>query len=188
MTLEMTYLCACNGLTETEEESQVAVNALVALKLAGSLDTLPGRRDLDEHTVLGDALGRVELNELLGLGLGGLFVKGQAGIDLGGDTAGHDLENLGSKRDELRKNNQREPAVLNSPTYDVVCRGLDEVVARLTARLCLRDSCVDDLRVGRLASSSQNHCTSSKQHTPRSCTALTRRVGGRILGLVDTNA
>ena len=62
-------LCASDSLAETEEEREIAVNAVVALELAGSLDTLPGRGDLDQDAVLGNANRLVERDELLGLGM-----------------------------------------------------------------------------------------------------------------------
>ena len=96
-----TGLGASNSLSETEEESEVAVNVVLSLKLAGSLDTLPCGRNLDKNAVLGDADRLVESDELLGLRLGGLLVEGQAGIDLSGDTAGDDLEDLLAELDEL---------------------------------------------------------------------------------------
>ena len=79
------------------------MDTLVALKLARSLDTLPSRGDLDEHTLLLDANGLVESDELLGLGLGSLLVEGKAGINLSRDTSGDDLEDLLSELNELKK-------------------------------------------------------------------------------------
>lgn len=98
---KITYLCTCNCLAETKEQGQVAVNAFIALQFAGSLDTLPGGGNLDEDTLLVDTLGLVELDELLGLGLGGLLVKGQAGINLGRDAARYNFEDLCAKCDKL---------------------------------------------------------------------------------------
>ena len=77
------------------------MDAVVTLELARSLDTLPSRSDLDEDALLLDADGLVERDELLGLGLGALLVKGQAGVDLGGHTARDDRENLLAELDEL---------------------------------------------------------------------------------------
>lgn len=50
-----------DGLDGREDEGQVAVDAVLALEDVGGLDTLPGGGDLDEDTVLGDALRFVEL-------------------------------------------------------------------------------------------------------------------------------
>jgi hypothetical protein len=50
-----------NSLAQREHEGQVGVDAVVALENLGSLDTLPGRGNLDQDTVLGDALLLVEL-------------------------------------------------------------------------------------------------------------------------------
>lgn len=90
-----------NGLAEAEQEREVAVDAVVALELARSLDTLPGRRDLDEDALLLDAERLVEGNELLRLRLGRLLVEGQTSVDLGGDTAGDDLQDLLAELDKL---------------------------------------------------------------------------------------
>ena len=77
------------------------MNAFVTLELAGSLNTFPGRRDLDEDTFPLDSDGLVKRDELFGLGLGPFLVKGETGIDFGGDTAGNDGKNLFAKFDEL---------------------------------------------------------------------------------------
>lgn len=71
-----TSLGAGNCLTETEEEREVAVNAIVTLKLPSSLDTLPRRCDLDEDTLFLHTNTLVQRNQLLGLGLGSFLVKG----------------------------------------------------------------------------------------------------------------
>lgn len=78
------------------------MDPVVALKLASSLDTFPGGGNLDENALLLDSDRLVERNELLGLRLSGLLVEGQTGVDLGGDTAGDDCENLLAEFDELR--------------------------------------------------------------------------------------
>lgn len=54
-------LGSTNGLDEREHEGKVAVDAVVALKNLGGLDALPGSGNLDQDTVLGDALLTVEL-------------------------------------------------------------------------------------------------------------------------------
>ena len=90
-----------NSLREAEEKGEVAVDAVVTLELARSLDTLPSRSDLDEDALLLDADGLVKRDELLGLGLGRRLVVREARIDLGGDTAGNDLQDLLAKLNEL---------------------------------------------------------------------------------------
>jgi hypothetical protein len=99
-------LGACDGLGEAKEKGEVAVNSLVALELARSLDALPGRRDLDEHAFFLDSDGIVERDELSGLGLGSLLVEGETSVDFGGDPAGDDGEDLFAKFDELRSGGQ----------------------------------------------------------------------------------
>lgn len=96
-----TSLSASNSLREAEQERKVAVDTVVTLKLARSLDTLPGRGDLDEHTLLLDANGLVEGDELLGLLLGGLLVEGEASVNLSGHTARDDLQDLLAELDQL---------------------------------------------------------------------------------------
>lgn len=54
-------LGSTNGLDKREHEGKVAVDAVVALENLGGLDTLPGSGNLDQDTVLGDALLTVEL-------------------------------------------------------------------------------------------------------------------------------
>ena len=58
---ESTGLSGSDGLDQGEHEGQVGVDAVVTLEDLGGLDTLPCRGDLDEDTVLGDALLCVEL-------------------------------------------------------------------------------------------------------------------------------
>ena len=70
-----TGLRAGNSLTKAKEESEVAVDAIIALEFPSSLDTLPGGSDLDQDTILLDANALVQRDELLGLGLGGFLVE-----------------------------------------------------------------------------------------------------------------
>ena len=58
---EGTSLSTGDGLDGGEHQGQVAVDLVLVLEDVGGLDTLPGGGDLDEDTVLGDALGFVEL-------------------------------------------------------------------------------------------------------------------------------
>jgi len=60
-------LSAGNGLSETEEEGEVAVDLVLSLELAGSLDSLPGGSDLDENAVLGNSNRLVKSDQGLGL-------------------------------------------------------------------------------------------------------------------------
>lgn len=60
-------LGASDGLSESKEECQVAVDAVFALEFAGGLNTLPCRGDLDEDSVLRNADGFVKLDEMAGL-------------------------------------------------------------------------------------------------------------------------
>lgn len=58
---EGTGLGSGDGLDDGEHESQVGVDAVVALEDLGGLDALPSGGDLDEDAVLRDALLLVEL-------------------------------------------------------------------------------------------------------------------------------
>lgn len=86
-----------NGLGKREHEGQVGVDAVVALQDLSGLDTLPGGGNLDQDTVLGDALGLVQVNDVQGLVDGGLGVEGQLGVNLGGDTAGNNVQDLAAE-------------------------------------------------------------------------------------------
>jgi hypothetical protein len=78
------------------------VNAIVPLKLPSSLDTLPSGGNLDKDTILLDANRLVESNQLLGLGLGTLLVKGQAGINFSRDTTRDDGQDLLAELNKLK--------------------------------------------------------------------------------------
>ena len=84
---------AGDGLVEAEEQGHVAVDALFFEDLGG-LDALPGGGELDEDALAGDAGGFVLLDDVAGGRDGLVDVVGEAGVDLGGDAAGDDLEDL----------------------------------------------------------------------------------------------
>lgn len=112
-----------DGLGKGEHEGQVAVDAVVALEDLSGLDALPGGGDLDQDTLLADTLLLVELyfterrwlvssvliwrllaeaylDDAEGLVDGGLGVEGESGVNLGGDLAGDDGENLTAELDQ----------------------------------------------------------------------------------------
>lgn len=64
------------------------------------MDTLPGRRELDEYTFLANANRLIEIDDMQGLVNGRLLIEGEAGIDLGRDFTGYDVENLLAKFDQ----------------------------------------------------------------------------------------
>ena len=96
------------------------MDTVVPLEFPSGLDTLPGGGDLDKDTLLLDANGLVQGDQLLGLsgmrdcskknqsklfadlGLGGLLIEGKASVNFSGDTAGDDGENLLAELDELQ--------------------------------------------------------------------------------------
>ena len=92
-------LGAGDRLGEAEQQRQVAVDALV-LELLGGPDALPGAGDLDQDALAVDARLLVHADQLAGLGQGALGVEAEAGIDLGRDAAGDDLEDLAAEVDE----------------------------------------------------------------------------------------
>jgi hypothetical protein len=98
-------------LGKAKKKGKVAVNAVVALELARSLNTLPRRCDLDKHAFFLDSNRLVESDKFFSLGLGRLLVKGETSVDFGGDTAGNDSKDLFTKFNELqfqvRRNSQR---------------------------------------------------------------------------------
>ena len=59
--------CAGDGLGETEEESEVTVDVMLALELTSGLDSLPRRCNFDKDTLLLDTDGLVEGDEFFGL-------------------------------------------------------------------------------------------------------------------------
>lgn len=63
------------SLTKSEQQSEVAVNFLIALELARSLNTLPRRCDLNQNTFLVDAEGLVQSNEFTGFRFSGLLIE-----------------------------------------------------------------------------------------------------------------
>ena len=138
-----------DGLGQGEHEGQVAVDAVLALELVGGLDALPGGSELDEDARLVNAGLLVELvvlsvlctivrvvavltyvDDAKSLLDGDVLVKGETGIDLGGDLAGNDLQDLATELDE-----------------EVVEGDVDLLVDLLAVLLAVGDSLVDELGV-----------------------------------------
>ena len=72
----------------------------LALELLGGPDPLPGAGDLDEDALAVDPGLRVQVDQPAGLGQRPFGVEAEPGIDLGGDPAGDDLEDLAGEVDE----------------------------------------------------------------------------------------
>lgn len=89
-----------DGLAETEEQGQVAVDVLVFLQVSSGLDTFPGRSDLDQDSFSLDTDGFVQGDQLLGLVDGSLGVVRQRGVNFGGNSTGDDLEDFTTEFDE----------------------------------------------------------------------------------------
>lgn len=111
-------LSSGDGLDKREHEGQVGVDAVVPLQDLGGLDTLPCRRNLDENALLANSLLLVQLGEVRFTEIGGLIggnthvndteglvdrglcVEREAGVNLGGDLAGDNVEDLLAELDE----------------------------------------------------------------------------------------
>lgn len=87
-------------LLEIKEQRHVAVDAVLRLENLGRLDPLPGGGQLDEDSILGDALLLVEGDERQRLSDAGLRVEGQTGVDLRRHAAGDNLQNFLAKNDK----------------------------------------------------------------------------------------
>ena len=122
---------------------------MLALELVGGLDTLPGGSELDENAGLVNTGLLVELvlllvccvsiareavstyvNDAEGLLDGDLLVEGEAGVDLSGDLAGDDLQDLSTELDK-----------------QVVEGDVDLLSDVLAVLLAVGDSLVDELGV-----------------------------------------
>lgn len=67
------------------------------------MDAVPGRGDLDEHSLLLDANAVIGNDEVLGLDLGDLLVKEEAGVDLNADASRDDGVDLLAEFEELSR-------------------------------------------------------------------------------------
>ena len=118
-----TSLGASHSLAETEQESKVAVDLIVALEFTSGLDTLPGRSDFDENAILGDADGLVELDQVPGLYRGTSRVKKCAGAGDRGNVrtlalvASLSNESLASTSVETRPGTMAKISFPNSTSY-----------------------------------------------------------------------
>ena len=89
-------IAAGHGLAEGKQQGQVGADAL-GFQLLRRLDAFPGRGNLDQHTVVADALLVVQRHDAFGSRHGRSGVKGQTRIHLGGHAARHQLENRAAK-------------------------------------------------------------------------------------------
>jgi hypothetical protein len=105
---------------QAEEQRQVAVNAFLLQHLGGA-NAFPRGSDLDEDAVAANACLVVFGNDLCGLRDGGFGVVRQARVDLGGDAAGNDGQNLLAEGDGQ--------ALEGQIGHVLVCRAFAEFVA-----------------------------------------------------------
>ena len=90
---------ASHGLRQREEQREIAVDSLF-LENFRRADSLPGRGDFDQDAIAGDAVLFVEGDELTPLLDAPFGIEGEAGVRLGRDAAGHDLQDLQPEGDE----------------------------------------------------------------------------------------
>ena len=171
-----------DGLGKGEHEGQVAVDAVLALELVGGLDTLPGGSELDENAGLVNTGLLVELvlllvccvsiareavstyvNDAEGLLDGDLLVEGEAGVDLSGDLAGDDLQDLGTELDK-----------------QVVEGDVDLLSDVLAVLLAVGDSLVDELGVLGLLGSGED-----EGRVGGGILRLVLANGGEVTGVAD---
>jgi hypothetical protein len=162
---ESTSLSGSDGLGEREHQGQVGVDVVLGLQDVGSLDTLVGRGNLDKNTVLLNTGLLVELSrksvkftrenlrinvthldDAEGLLDTGLSVEGESGVNLGGDLAGNDLEDLLAELDKESIENSID-LVVNVLAISVLLSVGNSVVNELGI-VCLLGGCQDQGRVG----------------------------------------
>ena len=98
-----TGLSACDCLTETKQQCQIAMNPVIPFQFPGSLDTLPSGRNLDQNTFFRDSDRFVQSNELFNFRLGSCLIEGEAGVDFCQNSPRNDGQNLFSEFDELNR-------------------------------------------------------------------------------------
>lgn len=76
------------------------MNPIILLQFLCRLNPLPRTRNLDQNPLLIDPQFLVQLNDVKRLFHGGLLVKGEAGVDFGGDSSRDDLEDFFAEFDE----------------------------------------------------------------------------------------
>mmetsp|Transcript_26947 Transcript_26947/g.52535 ORF Transcript_26947/g.52535 Transcript_26947/m.52535 type:complete len:212 (-) Transcript_26947:87-722(-) len=131
-----------HSLVEVEEEGHVACDALL-LKRLPCLDAFPCRRNLDQDPILLDTVLLVESEDLVGLGDGGLDVKGEPSIHLSAHVPWHKLCDLDSKRHSQPLRRIRHPGV-----QGIALGCLDGIVHKLS-KLGVVDGGEDQRRVRR---------------------------------------
>ena len=86
-------LATGHGLAKREQQRQIATDAFT-LEFGRGLNALPGRSDLDQHTLAGTALRLIQRHDATRPRHGGGGVKAQSRIHLGRHTAGNGFQNL----------------------------------------------------------------------------------------------
>ena len=86
-------------MRQREEQRHVAIDAFF-LQNFGGADAFPGRSDLYEDALASDAVLLVKGNKAAGLGDETLGIEGEAGVGLGRDASGNNLQNLLAELDQ----------------------------------------------------------------------------------------
>ena len=90
---------AADGLGEAEQQGHVAVDPFFFEDFR-SFDPFPGGGELDQDPFSVDAGGFVEGDQMAGFFHAAFDVKGEAGVDFGGDASGDDFQDLKAKIDK----------------------------------------------------------------------------------------
>lgn len=91
---------ARDGLSEAEQQRQVAVNVVLAFEDARGFDSFPGRRQFDQDAVARNSKLFIHVDKLDCFLDGRVAVEGKSGIDFGGNATGNDVENFATEKDE----------------------------------------------------------------------------------------
>ena len=84
---------------EGKKEGQIAADAFFFEDFSG-LDAFPSGGDFDQDTFAGNAFLFIGRDQVTGFFDGSFHVKGQARVNLGGNTARNDLEDFEAEKNE----------------------------------------------------------------------------------------
>ena len=89
-------LPAGHGLAQGKQQREVAVDAAPLQPLCGA-DAFPRGGNLDEHALHRHALGLIQLDQALGAGVSGVFVKRQARVHFSGNAPRNQRQDFAAK-------------------------------------------------------------------------------------------
>jgi hypothetical protein len=117
----------------------------LALQLLCGADALPGAGEFDQDALRADPRFPVHANQLSRLGQAALEVKAQARIDLAGNPAGDDLEDLAAEVDQQPVHELRRAGFLVAG----VVHGVKQGIVRQMFVLRLLGCLIEQRRIGR---------------------------------------